>query len=85
LLKIDEKKVVARSLTLSEGAIIPFARMMSNDTWWARLVQTVVEKEGYDFRRTSFQDMSEESQQKLMYGSDRVYTVEGENRLDEPQ
>jgi excinuclease ABC subunit A len=81
LLKIDENKVVADSLTLSEGAIIPFARMMGNDTWWARLVQTVVEEEGYDFRRTAFRDMSENSKAKLLYGSEKVYKVEGENRF----
>ena len=81
LLKIDTEKLLAPSLTISEGAIIPFARMMSNDTWWARLVQKVVEEEGYDFRKTAYQDMSPEAQQKLLYGSDKVYQVEGENRF----
>lgn len=81
LLKIDKEKVVASSLSLSEGAIIPFARMMGNDTWWARLVKTVVEEAGYDFRTTPFQDMSEEAQNLLLYGSDKLYQVEGENRF----
>lgn len=81
LLKIDEEKVVAPSLTLSEGAIIPFARMMGNDTWWSRLVETVVREEGYDFRKTPFQDMSDETRYKLLYGSEKVYQVEGENRF----
>lgn len=81
LLKIDKDKVVAGSLSLSEGAIIPFARMMGSDTWWSRLVKTVVEQEGYDFRRTAFNDMKPESQQILLYGSPRVYQVEGENRF----
>jgi excinuclease ABC subunit A len=81
ILKIDTQKMLAGSLTLSEGAIIPFARMLSSDTWWARLVKTVVEDEGYDFRKTSFNDMSEETQNKLLYGSDKVYQVEGENRF----
>ncbi len=81
LLKIDIDKMLAPSLTLSEGAIIPFARMLSSDTWWARLVQTVVEEEGYDFRRTSFHDMREETRHRLLYGSDKIYQVEGENRF----
>jgi excinuclease ABC subunit A len=81
ILKIDVDKMLAASLTLSEGAIIPFARMLSSDTWWARLVRTVVEEDGYDFRKTSFQDMSEETRHKLLYGSDRIYQVEGENRF----
>lgn len=81
ILKIDPDKIIAGSLTLSEGAIIPFARTMSNDTWWARLVRTVVEEAGYDFRKTPFDQMSQEFQNILMYGSDQVYRVEGENRF----
>jgi excinuclease ABC subunit A len=81
LLKVDQKKVVAGGLTLSEGAIIPFARMMGNDTWWARLVKKVVEKEGYDFRTTVFDDMTQHAKDVLLYGSDKIYKVEGENRF----
>ena len=81
LLKIDQEKIIAPTLTLSEGAIIPFARMLSNDTWWARLVTTVVEEAKYDFRKTTWEDFSEEFQQILLHGSDKVYKVEGENRF----
>jgi len=81
LLKIDPQKAVADSLTLSEGAIIPFARTMSTDTWWSRLVQQVVEEAGYDFRKTSFDQMSPDFQNLLLFGSDKVYRVEGENRF----
>ncbi len=81
LLKIDQPKILAPSLTLSEGAVIPFSRMLSNDTWWSRLVKTVVEEAGYDFRKTAFQDMKPEVQQMLLFGSEKVYQVEGENRF----
>jgi excinuclease ABC subunit A len=81
ILKVDEEKILAPSLTLSEGAIIPFSRMMGNDTWWARLIQAVVEEQGYDFRKTPLQDMGEETRKLLLYGSDRIYQVEGENRF----
>lgn len=81
ILRIDVEKMLAPSLTLSEGAVIPFARILSSDTWWARLVRTVVEEDGYDFRRSSFSDMSPETQQKLLYGSEKIYQVEGENRF----
>ncbi|MBU0974494.1 excinuclease ABC subunit UvrA [Patescibacteria group bacterium] len=81
LQKIDIKKIIAPSLTLSEGAIIPFSRMMSNDTWWSRLVRTAVDKTEYDFRKTPFEEMSEETQNLLLFGSDKVYRVEGENRF----
>ncbi|MEK7458154.1 MAG: excinuclease ABC subunit UvrA, partial [Patescibacteria group bacterium] len=38
LLKIDSEKIIAPSLSLSEGAIIPFARMYEHETWFGRLV-----------------------------------------------
>lgn len=81
LLKIDVSKMVASALTLSEGAIIPFARVLSGDSWWTRLVQTVAEEAGVDFRKTVFEEMSEEVQKLFLYGSDKVYTVHGENRF----
>ncbi len=81
LLKIDQPKILAPSLTLSEGAVIPFSRMLSSDTWWSRLVHTVVEEEGYDFRKTAFQDMKQSTKDILLFGSDKLYQVEGENRF----
>lgn len=81
LLKVDVNKIVAPSLTLSEGAIIPFARVLSSDSWWSRLVQTVVEAEGVDFRKDAYKDFPEPLKQLLLYGSDKVYQVYGENRF----
>ena len=81
ILKIDKEKIIASTLTLSEGAIIPFSRMMSNDTWWARLVKIVISDLNYDFRKTPFEEMSEEAQKILLYGSKKIYSVTGENRF----
>ena len=83
LLKLNPEKIVAPSLTLSEGAIIPFARMMGNDSWWARLVEQVVAEAGYDFHKTGFETMSPEFQHTLLYGSDQIYHVTGDNRFGE--
>lgn len=80
LLKIDNSKIIAPALSLSEGAIIPFSRILGHDTWWARLVTTVVETAGYDFRRTPFEEMDTKTQEILLHGSDKIYRVEGENR-----
>jgi len=84
ILKIDVNKIIAPELTLSEGAIIPFARMMGTDSWWARLVQTVVDEAGYNFRTTTFAEMDEKTQQLLLHGSNKVYAVSGENRFGRP-
>jgi len=84
ILKIDHKKIIAPELTLSEGAIIPFARTMGTDTWWSRLVRAVVEEAGYNFRTTIFADMDEATQKMLLHGSDKIYQVSGENRFGKP-
>ncbi|NCN06954.1 MAG: excinuclease ABC subunit UvrA [Candidatus Pacebacteria bacterium] len=81
LLKIDQEKIIAPSLSLSEGAIIPFARVLSNDSWWARLIRAVAEQNGIDFRKTTFESMTEEQQKLLLHGSNKIYTVSGENRF----
>ncbi len=81
ILKIDPDKILASDLTLSEGAIIPFATTLAREGWWTRLIKTVVEDAGYDFRKTPFKDMSEQFQQVLLYGSKKIYDVTGENRF----
>jgi excinuclease ABC subunit A len=81
LLKIDIDRMIAPDLTLSEGAIIPFARMLSTDTWWARLVQQVAETHGISFRKTQYHQIPAEIQELLLNGSSQVYEVHGQNRL----
>ena len=79
ILAIDEDRLLAPSLTLPEGAIIPFARMMENDTWFSRLVRAILSAHGYDWR-TPWNELPADLQERLLYGSDTVYTVVGENR-----
>ncbi|MGD9129746.1 MAG: excinuclease ABC subunit UvrA [Candidatus Woesebacteria bacterium] len=80
ILKIDHDKIIAPELTLSEGAIIPFARVLSNDSWTARIIKVVTEEAGYDFRKTPFNEMDEQFQKTLLYGSNKIYQITGENR-----
>ncbi len=80
ILSIEESRVVAPSLTLSEGAIIPFARMLENDTWFARLARTIIEENGGDWKQP-WQNLSPEIQEELLHGSKKLYTVVGENRF----
>jgi len=80
ILAVDEDRILAPSLTLPEGAIIPFARMLENDTWFSRLVRAVLQAHGYDWR-VPWNELSADVQEKLLHGSDQVYTVIGENRF----
>jgi excinuclease ABC subunit A len=81
LLKVDPDLIVAPSLTLAEGAIIPFERVMTGDTWFARLVHTVVESyEGS--MRTEYFKLSDELKHVLIYGDKtKAYRVKGTNRF----
>lgn len=97
ILEIDPEKIVAPELTLSEGAIIPFARMLSTDSWFSRIVASVLETElsnhqasttikfdfsiSSSFRQTPFCDLPKEIQDSLLYGTKNVYEVTGENRF----
>jgi excinuclease ABC subunit A len=74
-LKIDQKKIIASELTLSEGAIIPFASALSNGTWWADLVKAVIIDRGYDFRKTPYREFDSKTQQILLNGSSKIYKV----------
>ncbi len=80
LLKIDADKMIAPELTLSEGAVIPFASALAHGTWWSRLIKTVIADRGYDFRQTRWEEFDEATQKIMLYGSKKVYQVSGENR-----
>ena len=81
IMEIDPDKIIAPDLTLSEGAIIPFARTLSRDTWKTRLIKTLLEQESeVDFRNTSYADIPDQIKELLLYGSDKVYQVSGTNR-----
>jgi len=79
LLKIDPDKLIAADLTLSEGAIIPFAGTLSSDTWYARKVSAVVEQHGGDSKKI-WKKLPEEIKQVLLYGDKQWYRVSGSNR-----
>lgn len=81
LLKVDPDKIIAPALTLSEGAIIPFERVMNADTWYARLIETVVVEYGGSMR-TPFEELPTQVKQVLLYGDrPRQHRVDGENRF----
>lgn len=81
LLKVDPDRIVAPGLTLSEGAIIPFERVMSSDTWFTRLVGTVVEAYGGSMR-TPYEELPARLKEVLLFGDAPIrHTVYGTNRF----
>ncbi len=81
LLKVDPSLIVAPSLTLAEGAIIPFERVMTGDTWFTRLVSQVVNEYGGSMR-VEYNKLPKELQTILLYGdAPKQHRVQGTNRF----
>jgi excinuclease ABC subunit A len=79
LLKIDPDKLLAPSLTLFEGAVIPLANQLSTDSWMARTIKTLFDSENVA-PKLPWQELPKEIQQKLLFGSSKSYRVSGSNR-----
>lgn len=82
LLKIDPDKIVAPEISLREGAIIPLAKILAKDTWYTRLVETVVAAHNGSMTE-DFYKLSDKLKQVLLEGEpkNKVYQVYGTNRL----
>lgn len=80
ILKIDPERILNKKLSISEGGITPFNKLIIHDTWYMRLLKTVCVAEDIDMRIPIGQ-LPEEKLQILLYGTDRTYRVEGKNRF----
>lgn len=82
LLKIDPDKIVAPEISLTEGAIVPLAKLLGKDSWYTRLVATVMEAYGGSMQKP-FNKLPSNLQEILIHGDDpsRSYTVFGTNRM----
>ncbi len=81
ILTVDPDLVINPELTVSEGGLLPFARMFFHDTWHSRLITTVLEKHGIDVRRP-LKYLTKAQRDVILYGTgDRLYRVVGTNRF----
>jgi len=80
ILTIDRDLVFNDNLTINEGGILPYANMISHDTWFSRTLKTFcLENEIPLTKRMS--EISKEKKELLLSGTgDKEYEVEGENR-----
>lgn len=81
LLKVDSALIINPNLSMAEGGILPFAKMFVHDTWYSRLVATVMEKNG--FSKTEMLGKLTKKQKEVLLGGtgERIHQVEGENRF----
>lgn len=80
LLQIDTDLVVPnKRLTLAEGAIRPWSRSTSFDTWYLKVLEQVAAENKIDLN-TVWSKLNEDAQNLILYGTgDRKYSVTGYN------
>jgi excinuclease ABC subunit A len=80
LRKVDPTIVINKNLSIAEGAILPWARMVGTDSWSWRVLETVCKQEGIDLN-LDFEKFSESQRQLILYGGESVYKIKGPNRF----
>ncbi|MDP3888533.1 MAG: excinuclease ABC subunit UvrA, partial [bacterium] len=81
LLKVDLELVINPRLSISEGGILPFSKMLEQDTWYCRLFKKMAQEYGINLR-VPISSLSAEQKKILLNGSgDRIFRVEGLNRF----
>jgi len=77
LLKIDEDLVLNRNLSISEGGILPFNRMLENSGWFFNLISAVAQFHNFSIR-VPIKDMKREDLEKILKGTGKQnYKVAG--------
>lgn len=80
ILTVDKDLVFNKELTINEGGILPFARLLVHDTWFSRTLRTFCEENDIPLGERLSQ-ISQTKRDLLLYGTgDRQYQVVGENR-----
>lgn len=84
ILTVDPELMISPELSISEGGILPFAKMFQFDTWYSRVVHTAAEKYGIDVR-APLKKLTEKQRKILLWGTgDQLHHVRGTNRFGEP-
>ncbi|MCX6793659.1 MAG: excinuclease ABC subunit UvrA [Candidatus Gottesmanbacteria bacterium] len=81
ILTVDPDLVIRPELSITEGGLLPFARMFFRDTWFSRVVSTVAERFGIN-PRAPLKLLTAKQKETLLHGTgDTLYRVVGTNRF----
>jgi len=81
LLRIDSQLIINPNLSISEGGILPYARMILSDTWFGRILTTAAEKVGIK-KDQPLKEVNPQKMKFLLYGTgDEIHEVTGKNRF----
>ncbi len=81
VLTVDPALVISEGISITEGGILPFAKMFLHDTWFSRIMTTVAGVHGIDPRAPLSRLTAKQREVLLMGTGDRLYRVAGENRF----
>lgn len=81
ILTVDPDLVIRPELSITEGGILPFARMFFHDTWFSRVISTVALQHGIN-PRAPLNQLTAKQKEVLLHGTgDTLYRVAGKNRF----
>lgn len=81
ILSVDPDRVINTNLSISEGGIVPFAKMFFHDTWFSRVVTTVAHEYRINLKEP-LGKLSKTQRDVLLFGTgERWHHVRGENRF----
>lgn len=83
VIKINPRIVFNESLTIGEGGILPYKNILDKDTWFSRLLSTFFEENNID-TTIPMSELSTESKQLILYGSETTFAIKGTNRQGRP-
>ncbi len=78
--KVDSDVVLNKKLSLMEGGIVPFSKLMFFDTWYIRLLKTMADEENIDLN-LPLEKLTNDKINILLYGTGKTYRVPGKNRF----
>lgn len=74
-LEVDPELVIPNpKLTIAQGAIRPWSRSSSSQSWYMRMLESVAENEGFNLH-TPVKDLAKKQLHIVLYGSEKEYTM----------
>jgi excinuclease ABC subunit A len=84
LLRIDPTMIINPNLSITEGGILPFARVILSNTWYGRVLTTAAKSVGIR-PEEPLKGLDKAQLNALLYGTgDVIHEVDGENRYGRP-
>lgn len=79
-LEVEPELVFNPNLTIAEGGILPWSRLSTHETWFSRLIEEASKQINFSIN-TPIKELTDENRKFLLYGSEKIFKVQGENRF----